>query len=466
MDIQINVPAQIISIPSADLMAKIPEADVIAWLTGKGYTVTKTVTPPPPPPPPPANPITIITHAIPKAKVGVPYSTTLEATSTAGAITSWMTVDTLGNPKAFATPSPGLSWGGVNSQIPGLTISGTPTLAATISFRFKVTDALGNTVTTDTITLAIDAPDPVTPPPPPVVGKGKLYFGSSWPSTTTVAAQLMAKHGLTPAQCCIVNKYVSAITPWAGPKIFGQWNFQSTKDTANGTGKDFAGNAQDCINAGINIIRLAWEFNTGNPADAYSYFTGKNPAGFISRWRYIYTEYSKVAVSNGLPSDHFSFIFNPDKGTWSPGNTTPITQYYPGKEYMGNPGVIGLDFYTDRAAPPGQGQIDYYNKNMAWSPKAVVDLATLNGHDISIPEWSNRGDAYGENFSDPNFITAIVDWANAFIKATGRNAYLATWDYGYPNQNNLWVFHAAVNQISIDALTAKVAALKSTGIFV
>ena len=111
----------------------------------------------------------------------------------------------------------------------------------------------------------------------------------------------MALHGLTPAQTCIVNKYIGSMTPWAGPKIFGQWNFQSDSGSG-GTGKSFAGNAQDCINAGISLIRLAWEFNTGNPADAYSYFTSHNPAGFISRWQFIWNEYSKVAVQNGLPA--------------------------------------------------------------------------------------------------------------------------------------------------------------------
>jgi len=130
-------------------------------------SVPPVTSPSSPPPPTPPSAITIDTTSLPPATVGQPYSATLNATSTAGTIVRWQTVDVNGNPVSYSNPAPGLSWGGVDSTTPGLTITGTPTKAETVTFYFEILDAAGNTARTGPYTLVINqvatAPLSVTP---------------------------------------------------------------------------------------------------------------------------------------------------------------------------------------------------------------------------------------------------------------------------------------------------------------
>ena len=108
--------------------------------------------------PPPPSPITIAAQTLPPATIGQSYSATLNASSTAGTITSWMTIDASGNPLGYTVPAPGLAWGGVNATTPGLTITGVPTGSpSTTVFTFKVTDSAGNSTTAGPYTLAISS---------------------------------------------------------------------------------------------------------------------------------------------------------------------------------------------------------------------------------------------------------------------------------------------------------------------
>lgn len=100
---------------------------------------------------------------LPAATVGVPYSYTFNAVSSAGSIRSWQTVDSSGKAIGYSVPAPGLKWGGVNATVHGLTITGTPTTALSQTFVFKVTDSAGNAVITPPYTLSISSPVPATP---------------------------------------------------------------------------------------------------------------------------------------------------------------------------------------------------------------------------------------------------------------------------------------------------------------
>lgn len=459
MDIQITVPAQVISISDTELMTKMPESDVVAYLTSKGYTVTKTVTPPPPPPPPPISPITIKTKALPIGMVGTPYSTVLEASSTGGSITSWKTVDSNGVQVDFPAPRPGLVWGGVNSQQPGLTITGTPTEAGTTSFRFKVTDAAGNSVITGPYSLAIDAvvlAPPPPPPPPPPSGKGRLIIGTSWATSNVDAAAKLAAVGVAAKDGAIVNNN-NSISGFPGIKMFAEGAFKS------GNAAKWTANANMCIAMGVNIIRGAWEFQTGNVSDS----GGMSATAFISQWQSMYKAYSAAAVAKGLPADWFSFIWNPDKGNYGPNNPAPVLAYYPGKAYMGNPGIVGIDFYTTFSAPAGVGQITWVDANLQWCPKAMLALALQNGHEIAWPEWSNRpsqamGDWGGPVADDAEFISASVDTAIDEVRKTGRNVYLMMWEW--PSNNTIWQFSR--NPKSVAMLKTKVDQYRKLGLTV
>ena len=154
--------------PSLPIVGAVPTAPSAAPVTSPSQ-------PPPPsqPAPPSSSPITIETTALPSATVGQPYSATLNATSTAGSIVQWQTVDANGNPVSYSVPAPGLRWGGVDSNIPGLTITGTPTQAETVTFTFEVTDSAGNTAKAGPYNFVIDPPTSspltVTPIAPTVV---------------------------------------------------------------------------------------------------------------------------------------------------------------------------------------------------------------------------------------------------------------------------------------------------------
>ena len=103
--------------------------------------------------------------SLPPATVGDAYSFTFNAVSTSGAIKSWQTVDSTGKAIAYSVPAPGLKWGGVNSTIHGLTITGTPTQAITQTFIFKVTDSAGNSVITPPFMLEVLAASGIPPVP-------------------------------------------------------------------------------------------------------------------------------------------------------------------------------------------------------------------------------------------------------------------------------------------------------------
>ena len=274
---------------------------------------------------------------------------------------------------------------------------------------------------------------------------GKIYVGPSWIGNNSQATTVCNSLGLNLTTETVITNNNFTINGWPGIKVFAENKFNT------GNTSLWTSNAQQCVANGIHIVRLAWEFNDGgNPGVSDSGVFLGNPSGFIARWQQIYNTYN--AVSPGW----FSFIFNPDKGT-------AASNYYPGKAYMGNPGVVGIDMYTTKYCPGGTGQIPCIN-SYGWSPKTVLSLALANGHEIAWPEWSNRPNSnYGGPIADDSaYIGASMDWAASAVQQTGRNVYMGMWSWQYGRDSSAWVFENGTN--SMATLASKIVQYRNAGL--
>ena len=401
----------------------------------------------PPPPPPPA--LVLATVLAQSDQVGVSTSIPLSATGGTAPYKFQIT----------ALP-PGLA-------LTGATISGNPTTSGTFTATLTATDSgVPAQTVSESITFTVAAAPPPPPPPPPPTSGGKLWIGSSWGSSAANQA-VLTDFGLAETEAFYVNNN-NTVFPWTGARMFAENNFNS------GTAAGWTANAKACIAAGCPNIRLSWEFNTAFTANNSGWWPN-NPAGFLKIWAACYTAYSNAAVAAGLPGGWFNFCWNPDKGGYSAnGDITQTLKFYPtqasvgsappngSRTWLGDVGTIGLYVGNIPAGKTGAALFTGYNTNLGWNPKGVTDLATQNGHDIATPEWSNRGDQWGDGLTDDGpYMTATVDWAAAFVQATGRNAYLGAWIYNYPSSTP-WNMLAGPNQVA--AIKAAVVKYRAAGI--
>jgi hypothetical protein len=301
-----------------------------------------------------------------------------------------------------------------------------------------------------------------TPPPPPT--GGKIVVGTWDGNDTTKSDSSLNFVGANPTasamQAFVWNppnaQAIQALSGFAGTRIWAEiispsWAQDST--VLNGQYDSyFKAAAQSCKSLGIKIIRLGWEFNTGGAGP----WTGCRASWFVANWKHIFNIYNTVAPG------YFSFIWNPDKGNTETSDS--IMSYYPGKAYMGNPGVVAMDAYTSYQAAAGAAQLTFFANNFQWNQVEIVKLALQNGHETAFMEWSNRSDQWGVGVDDGAYVTACMDWAASAVNATGSNCYMMMWNDGFPNTSMppSWTFNS--NPRMVSAMKASIIKYRSAGL--
>ncbi len=329
------------------------------------------------------------------------------------------------------------------------------------------------TTTTSAPTTTTTKPSTTTTTQPTGVGSGsgKVVLGAWTNENDSNAAAMLNAVGVPVGQGAVMNfatntSLAGAMGSLSNISNLGQsgakykiWseNFQFGDSVGNwswvtnGTRDGyFQQAAQDCITSGVHMIRLGWEFQSLYP------YGGVSAAQFKATWDHIVSLYEKVAASDGVPN-WFNFIWNPDKGPSS--TSDPISSYFPGKAFMGSPGVIADDTYPD--ATGWNGIYD-----TSWDLQDVVSLARQQGMEVAIPEWGmtpTQESGWTGSGDVPSFSDAVFYWAAVTAHSLGRNVYVAMWGDGYPNTNSgtwgLQNFPKTWHEVGVD-----VSLLKSHGL--
>jgi hypothetical protein len=439
-----------------------------------------------------SSPITIVTTSIPAGVVGTPYSASFVATSTAGAITRWQTVDANGNSLAYPVPAPGLRWGGL------LTITGTPTTAGTTTFVFKVTDSANNSVTTGPYPLVITDGSPASAPDAGSGGHSEdagtggrssdagsshasdahgsssaaLVHVGGWVSndSTVTAQEMMESFGATAADSpwmvfgwgtgwaqreSAEVSLAATLGAWPGPKVLAHL---MVDDTASDPWTDVTGGthdaaltaiAQACGTNGVEFIRMAWEFDNSGGASpgglpAFGTYTA---AEFISAWQHTVTV-MRAANAN------LKFIYNPNSIR---GDAATLVNYYAGDDYVD---LVALDFYDENTGWNGI-------ETTPITAPALLAFAIAHGKSIMIPEWGmipTSAGSYGSG-DDPTFVTDTINWAESAADQ-GVPVWLLVWGGSYPTlAESGWSITAFPNSAAAlkTAVTAGIAAGKIAG---
>lgn len=405
-------------------------------------------------------PLTVTPIPAQSAQVGVPFKVTVVVTGGVPTILY----------KVNGIPAGLVQSGPVISGIPTTpTAAGSPAeVTVTVSdSRVPVPDT---GIVTFPITIAAAAPPPpppvVTPPPvttpppvvtppPPATTTGKLIIGSFVQAGIAADDSLLVSAGLTPAKSAAMDfsyasgtnfaSNASAVTELAafpGPyKVFAEamyWNgggydpnatlpFSNPTDTNYAAAKVYyTASAQQCLAAGINIIRLGWEFNGAFAGAAKA---EPKATDFVRSWQFIYAIYDGVAVAAGKGPGFFSFQFCPDasdgNGSFGSGQgSSTVSDYYPGKAYMGNPGYLALDYYPSSSWPTFASWMNAaYKTNGGWGFQSMLDLAVANGHGLALGEWGSQ------SVDEPEAVTDMLAWAvnTALPALNGANFIAMMW---------------------------------------
>jgi len=410
----------------------------------------------------PSSPITIVTKTIPAGVVGTPYSASFAATSTAGRIVGWQTVNSSGAAIAYQVPAPGLQWGG------NLTITGTPTEVGSTTFVFKVTDSANHSITTGPYPLVITS----TPQPgaPQDAGSGGEQDAGIAPGADAGAAGDFGKRlgmfdgnpngisqgsgpqtgvlaGFTPP---LYSDYawgisgainhasngvseVCANAVAIGDKLMVGFPVSGGVDGATATfAQVVAGQrdddatyfAQTLISGGCAdaVIRMGWE---GNQANA-----GSDPSGYVAAVQHL------VTLMRGISGQKFRFCFNLAMDVTT--TAEAAASMYPGDAYID---VVALDFYDNygytTSGGPGAPGSAYPGIDVAWpwyvnQPIGLTWLAsfaTAHGKKVAFCEW---GLGWSSQWAAPGgdngaFATNTANWAMAHADIV---EWVVIWDSG------------------------------------
>jgi hypothetical protein len=147
------------------------------------------------------------------------------------------------------------------------------------------------------------------------------------------------------------------------------------------------------------VLRLGWEFN-GNWYP-WSVASDTDAQNFAAYWRQI------VDAMRAVPGSDFSFLWNPNNGSSSPGWDLALA--YPGSAYVDD---IGSDVYDEYWGTPFTGQGSWSNAvDQTWGLNWLVNFAAQQARPIAIPEWSVavRPDGHGLG-DDPYFVNQFAAW--------------------------------------------------------
>jgi hypothetical protein len=366
-----------------------------------------------------------------------------------------------------------------NGTISSLLTSGGGTTTTTTSAPTTTTTAPPSTTTTSApgSTTSTSTTQPSTAPTtqPSSGGGGQVVLGAWTNEDDSSAAAMLNAVGVPVNQGAVMNFAtntslagamggLSNITNlgqsgamykiWAENFQFGDsvgdwsWVTDGSRDAY------FQQAAQDCITNGVHMIRLGWEFQSLYP------YGGVSAAQFKATWDHIVSLYEQVAAADGV-SNWFNFIWNPDKGPSSTGD--PISSYFPGKAFMGSPGVIADDTYPDAT---GWNGID----GTSWDLQDVVNLAQQQGMEVAIPEWGmtpTQESGWTGSGDDPSFADSLFNWAAQTEQTLGRNVYIDMWGDGYPNTNSgtwgLQNFPNTFHEVGVDVAKLKAQHLMMSG---
>jgi hypothetical protein len=356
------------------------------------------------------------------------------------------------------------------------------------------------TLATDTAQETADAEaapvvvPPVTPPPPPPPATtGKLIIGAFGGIGIPAATSLLTAAGLTPAKSAAMDfsyasgtafasndGQITALDTFVGPyKVFAEamyWNgggydpdallpFSTPGDTNNAKAiAYYTDSAKKCLAAGVTIIRLGWEFNGAFAGAAKA---GPTVANFQRTWQFIYGIYNGVATAAGKPSGYFSFQFCPDstEGNGSFGSAPSgftVSDYYPGKAFMGNPGYIATDYYPSASWPAFSRWLAAGTAtNGGWGFQTMLDLAKANGHGLALGEWGSQ------NVDEPQAMTDMLAWmvGTALPALGGAPVILMMWGdnwNGTSSPTSSWDLSGEPNQWA--AVKAAIATYKASGV--